>query len=135
MTKCFYVCLLASGPCGYLYVGVTNDIVRRVAEHKSGLIPGYTAELGIDRLVWYETHQYIDQAILREKRIKRWLRGWSSRWSRRTIRVGWTFTAECGRELSPVRRCRPGLGKLWRLPVPALRFAAAGMTNAHLQAM
>lgn len=76
MTKTFYVYLLASGPCGWLYVGVTNDLLRRVAEHKEGLIPGYTAEHGIHQLVWYETHRYIDQAILREKRIKRWLREW-----------------------------------------------------------
>lgn len=76
MPNCFFVYLLASGPCGWLYVGVTNDLIRRVAEHKQGLIPGYTAERGIDRLVWYETHQYIDQAILREKRIKRWRREW-----------------------------------------------------------
>lgn len=72
----FYVYLLAGGPCGWLYVGVTNDLVRRIGEHKHGLIPGYTTERGIDRLVWYETHQYIDQAILREKRIKRWRREW-----------------------------------------------------------
>lgn len=71
----FYVYMLASGPCGYLYVGVTNDLERRVAEHKEGL-EGYTAERGIDRLVWFETHRYIDQAIQREKRIKRWLRAW-----------------------------------------------------------
>lgn len=76
MAKTFYVYLLASGPCGWLYVGVTNDLIRRVAEHKAALVPGYTAEHGIDRLVWYETHQYIDQAILREKRIKRWRRPW-----------------------------------------------------------
>lgn len=76
MQKQFYVYLLASGPCGWLYVGVTNDLVRRVAEHKEGMIPGYTAEHGIDKLVWYETHQYIDKAIIREKRIKRWLREW-----------------------------------------------------------
>jgi Predicted endonuclease containing a URI domain len=80
MAQRFYVYLLASGPCGHLYVGVTNDIVRRVAEHKSGLIPGYTADRGIDQLVWYETHRYIDQAILREKRIKRWLREWKFAW-------------------------------------------------------
>lgn len=71
----FFVYMLASGPCGFLYVGVTNDLQRRVAEHKQGL-EGYTAEKGIDRLVWFETHQYVDQAIKREKRIKRWLRPW-----------------------------------------------------------
>jgi putative endonuclease len=71
----FYVYMLASGPCGFLYVGVTNDLGRRVAEHKQGL-EGYTAEKGIDWLVWFEPHQYVDQAIKREKRIKRWLRPW-----------------------------------------------------------
>ena len=76
MPKQFYVYLLASGPCGWLYVGVTNDLVRRVTEHKQALVPGYTAERGINQLVWYETHQYIDKAILREKQIKRWLRQW-----------------------------------------------------------
>lgn len=76
MGTIFYVYMLASGPCGWLYVGVTNDLVRRVGEHKEGLIPGYTSERGTDQLVWYETHQYIDQAITREKRIKRWLRQW-----------------------------------------------------------
>jgi len=76
MRKQFYVYILASGPCGWLYVGVTNDLIRRVAEHKQAIVPGYTAERGINQLVWYETHPYIDQAILREKRIKRWLRAW-----------------------------------------------------------
>lgn len=75
MRRQFYVYMLASGPCGYLYVGVTSDLVRRVGEHRQGLF-GYTAEKGIDRLVWFETHDYIDQAIKREKRIKRWLRDW-----------------------------------------------------------
>lgn len=74
MTTTFYVYILASGPCGYLYIGVTNDLVRRVEEHRSGLIPGRTRERGINQLVWFETHPSIDQAILREKRIKRWLR-------------------------------------------------------------
>lgn len=76
MTQRFYVYLLASGPCGWLYVGMTTDLIRRVAAHKQALVPGYTCERQIDRLVWYETHQYVDQAILREKRIKRWLREW-----------------------------------------------------------
>jgi putative endonuclease len=71
----FHVYMLASGPCGLLYVGVTNDLIRRVGEHKEGL-DGYTSEKGIDQLVWFESHDYIDQAIKREKRIKRWLRAW-----------------------------------------------------------
>ncbi len=72
----FYVYLLADGPCGWLYVGATGDLSRRVAEHKAGRHPGYTAGRGIDRLVWFETHPSFDQAVLREKRIKRWRRAW-----------------------------------------------------------
>ena len=59
-----------------LYVGMTNDLLRRVSEHKQGLIPGFTAAYGAKPLVWFEAHQYVDQAILREKRIKRWRRAW-----------------------------------------------------------
>jgi putative endonuclease len=72
----YWVYILASGPCGWLYVGMTNDLVRRVEEHRRGQVDGYTREKGIDGLVWYEPHQYVDQAILREKRIKRWRRAW-----------------------------------------------------------
>ena len=72
----YWVYILASGPCGWLYVGMTNDLIRRVDEHKHGQIDGYTRDHGIDRLVSFERHQYVDQAILREKRIKRWLRAW-----------------------------------------------------------
>lgn len=72
----YWVYMLADGPCGWLYVGMTNDLVRRIDEHKTGRFDGYTRERGIDRLVWYERHQYVDQAILREKRIKRWKRPW-----------------------------------------------------------
>lgn len=53
MGKQFSVYWLASGPCGWLYVGVTNSLVRRVSEHKEGLIPGYTTDHGIHQLVWY----------------------------------------------------------------------------------
>ena len=55
---------------------MTNDLVRRIEEHKHGQIDGYSRERGTDQLVWYEHHHYVDQAILREKRIKRWLRPW-----------------------------------------------------------
>ena len=72
----YWVYIVASGPCGYLYVGKTNDLLRRVEEHKHAQADGYTREHGCDQLVWYEAHRYVDQAILREKRIKRWLRPW-----------------------------------------------------------
>ncbi len=68
--------MVASGPCGWLYVGMTNDLLRRVDEHKHGQVDGYTREHGCDQLVWLEEHRYIDQAILRDKRIKRWRRAW-----------------------------------------------------------
>ena len=72
----YWVYIVASGPCGWLYVGMTNDLVRRIAEHKHGQIDGYSRERGTDQLVWYEHHRYVDQAIRREKQIKRWLRPW-----------------------------------------------------------
>ncbi len=70
---------MASGLCGYLYVGLTNDLVRRVEEHRAGAVHGHSREHAINRLVWFEQHQYVDQAILREKRIKRWQRPWKFR--------------------------------------------------------
>ena len=74
--KVWFTYMLANGYRGWLYVGVTNDLGRRVAEHKAGVADSYTAEHGVDRLVWFEPHDYVDKAILREKRIKRWRREW-----------------------------------------------------------
>ena len=75
----YWVYVMASGVCGYLYVGMTNDLVRRVEEHRAGKVEGHSRRRGITRLVWFEQHQYVDQAILREKRIKRWQRPWKFR--------------------------------------------------------
>ena len=72
----FFVYILASRRNGTLYVGVTNDLLRRVGEHREGRVEGFTSKYGVKMLVWYEVHQYIDQAITREKRIKRWRRDW-----------------------------------------------------------
>ena len=72
----YYVYLLASRRHGTLYLGVTNDIVRRTYEHKSKLVPGFSAKYGVDRLVWYETHADVNEAIGREKEIKKWRRDW-----------------------------------------------------------
>jgi putative endonuclease len=72
----YYVYLLASQPHGTLYVGVTRDLVRRVHEHRSKLVEGFTARYGVDRLVWFESTESVEAAIVREKQIKRWNRAW-----------------------------------------------------------
>jgi putative endonuclease len=72
----YYVYILASQRNGTLYVGVTNDLIRRVQEHREGLVPGFTKRYGVKLLVYFEAHQEITEAILREKRIKRWRRNW-----------------------------------------------------------
>jgi len=75
----YYLCILASRPGGALYVGVTNDLVRRVYEHKNGLIPGHTKRYGIDQLVHFEVYSAPRDAIQREKNIKHWPRAWKTR--------------------------------------------------------
>jgi putative endonuclease len=72
----YWVYMLASRQNGTLYVGVTSDLVRRVAGHREGMVPGFTETYGVKRLVWYETHDSIEAAIRREKRLKQWPRAW-----------------------------------------------------------
>jgi putative endonuclease len=68
--------ILASKPRGTLYVGVTNDLVRRVAEHREGIVPGFTKAYDIKMLVYFEEHESVLEAIKREKQVKRWARSW-----------------------------------------------------------
>jgi putative endonuclease len=75
----FYVYILASRPGGALYVGVTNDLIRRVYEHKSGLVPGHTKRYGIDKLVHFEQYSAMRDAIQREKNMKHWPRAYKTR--------------------------------------------------------
>ncbi|HXJ02696.1 MAG TPA: GIY-YIG nuclease family protein [Micropepsaceae bacterium] len=75
----YYVYILASDRNGTLYVGVTNDIARRLYEHRNDLIEGFTKRYAVHHLVWYEVHNDINEAILREKRIKKWNRKWKLR--------------------------------------------------------
>jgi putative endonuclease len=70
----FYVYILASRPGGALYVGATSNLVRRVFEHKSKTVEGFTTRYWIDRLVHFEIYQTAYQAIQREKNIKHWPR-------------------------------------------------------------
>ena len=76
LTKTYYVYILASGRNGTLYTGVTNDLIRRVGEHKQKIGSSFTKRYGVDRLVWFEAGNSIEGAILREKQIKRWNRAW-----------------------------------------------------------
>ncbi len=68
--------MLASQRNGTLYVGVTNDLARRLTEHKSGLVPGFTRQYGVDKLVYFEEYGSILEAREREHRMKRWKRTW-----------------------------------------------------------
>ena len=72
----YYVYIMASRKNGTLYIGVTNDVVRRVYEHKEGLADGFTKRHGVKRLVHFETYDSIETAIRREKALKTWLRDW-----------------------------------------------------------
>src|SRR3546814_9854627 len=72
----YYVYVMASQRNGTLYVGVTNDLVRRVYEHRHGVVDGFTKRHAIKILVFFETHDSIEAAIQREKVLKRWNRKW-----------------------------------------------------------
>ena len=72
----FYVYLMASQPFGTLYVSKTNDLLRRIWEHKIKAIPSFTAKYGVDKLMWFEAHETLESAFRREKQIKGWKRAW-----------------------------------------------------------
>lgn len=74
MNKQPCVYLLASRRLGTLYVGVTSDLVKRVHEHRNGLVDGFTKRHDVHDLVWYEVHERMESAISREKQIKGWPR-------------------------------------------------------------
>lgn len=70
----YYVYILAKARNSTLYTGVTNDLLRRVWEHKQGIAEGFTKRYGVHQLVYYEVHQDVEAAICREKLIKKWRR-------------------------------------------------------------
>ena len=74
--KTYYVYILASKRNGTLYIGVTNNLGRRVYEHKNKLMKGFTKKYGVSLLVYYEEHREINSAIQREKQLKKWNRKW-----------------------------------------------------------
>jgi len=74
----YYVYILASKPNGTLYIGITNNLVRRVYEHRKGLAEGFTKRHGVKSLVYYESYDDIERALQREKNMKHWSRAWKT---------------------------------------------------------
>ena len=72
----YYLYILSNKYNGTLYIGVTNDLERRMFEHKNKLIEGFTKKYSLNRLIYFETFQYINDAIKREKNMKKWKRQW-----------------------------------------------------------
>ena len=78
MSMAYYVYLLASRKDGSLYLGVTNDLIRRIYEHRTKAVRGFTSKYNITRLVWFEIYDDPISAISREKEIKKWKRAWKT---------------------------------------------------------
>ena len=76
MTKTYYVYILSSKRNGTLYIGVTNDLERRLYEHRNNLIEGFTNKYHVHHLVYFEDVNDIQSALQREKQLKRWTRKW-----------------------------------------------------------
>jgi putative endonuclease len=77
--KRFYVYILSSRKHGTLYTGVTSDLIKRIYDHKKDLADGFTKKYQVHNLVWFETHETAETAIMREKQIKEWERKWKIR--------------------------------------------------------
>ncbi|OIO52585.1 excinuclease ABC subunit C [Candidatus Uhrbacteria bacterium CG_4_10_14_0_8_um_filter_58_22] len=74
--KLYYVYILASQRNGTLYVGVTSNLIRRIHEHRSSVIAGFTRDYRVKKLVWFESTNDVREALELEKRLKRWKRRW-----------------------------------------------------------
>ena len=72
----YYVYILASKIRGTLYIGITNDLQKRVYEHKREIKKGFTEKYGINKLIYFETFKDVNEAIKREKNLKKWKRAW-----------------------------------------------------------
>ena len=71
-----YCVYIAASPSRTVYTGVTSDLERRMWQHRPKIFKGFTADYGVTRLVWYEEYRMVDDAIAREKQLKRWRRQW-----------------------------------------------------------
>lgn len=79
MKENFYVYILSTQRRGTLYTGVTSNLPKRIYEHKSGMVEGFTKKYGVHRLVYYEIVKDAETALVREKQLKKWKRVWKLR--------------------------------------------------------
>jgi putative endonuclease len=79
MKKSYYIYIIASKRNGTLYIGVTNDLIRRITEHKNGEAEGFSKKYKVHQLVYFEDTSDVDVAITREKQLKKWKRAWKLR--------------------------------------------------------
>jgi putative endonuclease len=112
----FYVYIVASARNGTIYIGMTDDLARRIWEHKEKINASFTAKYGCDKLVWYETHDTREAAFTRERQLKEWRR----RWKLRLIEAD----NPTWRDLYETLNCRPARFTIW---VPAF----AGMSGFY----
>ena len=112
MKRRFFVYLLANRPRGVLYIGVTNDLMRRLIEHKAKLVPGFTKTYGVIKLVYYEEYSSILEARAREATLKRWRRAWKIELVDKFNPDWRDLSDEVALWTSP----RPGCGAAWSAP-------------------
>lgn len=79
MAMAFFVYILTNKPNGTLYIGMTDDLERRIAQHKQGLLPGFARKYGLHMLVWYEVAETREAALHCERQLKKWNRAWKIR--------------------------------------------------------
>ena len=72
----YYIYIITNKKDGVLYIGVTNNLERRFFEHKNKLIKGFSSKYNLDKLIYFEEHQFIEEAKKREKNMKKWKRAW-----------------------------------------------------------
>ena len=72
----YYVYIICNKRNGTLYIGITSDLIKRTWQHKNGLVKGFSKQYGLKTLVYFEAYQNVEEAILREKRLKKWNREW-----------------------------------------------------------
>ena len=76
MSKYHYIYIITNKKQGTLYTGITSDLLKRIWQHKNKVVKGFTNKYNLDKLVYYETSEVVDNAITREKQLKNWKRQW-----------------------------------------------------------